>query len=304
MCVQNRLVAKVQSSRIVPSPGYQNEEAMLDSIVKSCDLKQTLIQTGNYVVREGPNIESGDSRLLGEGMLMTIEFCARIYKRCVDAGVWPPAVLLVPNDIAPETFQSLAEERAFKKGYEIPVEVRALLAAAGMTSKPTYFFNRDFRRTEKETAREFNGIRNRIAAGGTAKLIVIFESFAQNLAAKALRTGRVKHAEDIQSEPSGRRRAIVPSSIVDTFSRRPQLSPQAVTITNPNGAPYCSFLAATVFREFERLGFENMISTMVKEEYPCLDKAAASYKYHFEGKMSIRNIYLDGASVFADSTIA
>lgn len=300
---KNNLVTKVQASRIVPPPGYQNEEAMLDSIVNNCRGKQTLMQTGNYVVREGPNVESGDPRLLGEGMLMTIELCARVYRRCVDAGVWPPAILLIPNDIVPETFQSFAEERAFKKGYEVPAEIRALLAAAGMTQEPIYFFNRDFERSGKDTTKEFVAIRNRIA-GGTEKLIVMFESFAQNLAAKALREGKMKHAKDIQSGSSGRKMAIVPANIFDTFSGKPRLSPQAVTITNPNGAPFCSFLAATLFREFERLGYENMISTMVKEEYPCLDKATASYKYHFEGKMAIRNIYLDGASVVVDSTIA
>ncbi len=304
MCVLSQdkkaSVAKVQASRISPK-GFESEEAMLDSIAQSCRGKRSVMLTGNYVVREGPNIEQEDPRLLGEGMLLTVELCARTYRKCVGTGIEPPTLLLVPNDLVPETFASFEEERAFKSAYSIPDEIRAILAATGISQEPVYFFNRDFERAEQETAREFASIRKRISEGAE-KLIVLFESFAQNLATRDIGRGKVKHVEDIEIEPSGRRKAIIPSAIVDTFSRQPQLSPIAITITNPNGAPYCSFLAATLFRQFERLGFDQMINSFVKEEHPCADKAAAAYKYLYEGKMSIRNIYMDGASVVVDIT--
>src|SRR5271157_1540326 len=108
---QKALLEKVHAARISPK-GFQSEEAMVDDMVQSCRGKRTLMLTGNYTVREGPNTEPGDPRLLGDGMLLTIELCARAYKRCVEAGVEPPTVLLVPNDIVPETFQSFEEERA------------------------------------------------------------------------------------------------------------------------------------------------------------------------------------------------
>ncbi len=298
------LVAKVKAARITPK-GFYGEEALLDDMVlmvRTCPRQRTLMLTGNYVVREGPNTEPGDPRLLGEEMLLTIELCARAYKRCVEAKVEPPTILLMSNDIVPETFESSEEERAFKKGYEVPAEIREILAAAGITQEPVYFFNRDFDASGKETAREMAGIRKRIAEG-TEKLVVAFESFVQNLAGNVLSRGKIRYAEGIEREPSGRKRAIIPATIVDTFSEQPQLSPIAVTITNPNGAPYCSFLAATLFRQFENLGFETMTNAFVSQEYPCADKAAASYKHHFGGKMTIRNIYLNGASVVVDSTI-
>ncbi len=315
------LVAKVQAAKITPK-GFHSEEAMLDNIVtmvRTCPKKRTLMLTGNYVVRDGPNVGPGDPRLLGHEILLTIELCARAYKRCVEAKVEPPTILLVPNDIVPETFESFEEERAFKKEYEVPAEIRVLLAAAGMIQEPLYFFNRNFEKTGHDTASELALMRKRIAQG-SEKLVVVFESFAQNLAAKALKKGTVKHAEDMQSESSGRRRAIIPTSIIDTFSMqprvclygteswlelgdKPRLSSTGVPITNPNGAPSCSFLAATLFREFEDLGFELMTNTFVKEEYPCVDKAAAAYRHFHEGRMPIRNIYMDGAGVVVDNTI-
>jgi hypothetical protein len=295
------IVDRVQAARITPK-GFKSEEAMLDSIVQSCRGKRTLMLTGNYAVKEGPNIEQGDRRLLGEDMLLTIELCARAYKRCVDAGVEPPAILLVPNDIIPETFQNFEEERAFKSAYTVPYEIRALLAAAGIAHEPVYFFNRDFNMPGEVIARRVAHIRDKITRG-TEKLIVVFESFAQNLAAKALSRGKMKHAEEIESDHTGRKRAIVPASIVDTYSKAPQNPATAVTITNPNGSPYCSFLAATLFKEFEHLGFQQMVNTFVSEEHPCVDKAAAAYMHFHEGRMPIRNIYLDGSRIVVDSTI-
>jgi len=282
--------------------GFPDEAALLESIVQSCKGARTAMLTANYVVKEGPNTEPDDPRLLGEKMLLTIELCARVHARCVSLGVDPPALVMVPNDLVPGTFSDLEEARGFKKDYRLPEEIAALLTEAGIRENPVYFFTRDFAKPRKKEESEWKELRRLIRNNG-AGLIVVFESFAQNLATKRLNRGHVKHSEEIEKDDSGKRALIVPAPIVDTFSSRPQISTTAVTITNPNGSPFCSFLAATLMRELENLGFGQMVNTFVKEEYPCVDKAAAVYKYLYEGKMRVRNIYLDGENVVVDNSI-
>jgi hypothetical protein len=262
-----------------------------------------VILTANYTVKEGPETKEGDPRLLGEQMLLTIELAARVYGRCMDIGVETPAIILLPNDIAPGIFPDNAEARAFKASYSVPSEIISILSNRGLCEEPAYFFLKDFSLPEKRRAAQFRSMRKRLK-DGSLKLAVIFESYAQNLASKILRRGRMDRSEAIEEGSNGARQIFVPAGITDTFSGELQLASSLVTITNPNGAPFCSFLAATLFREFESFGFERMVNTFVMNEYPCVDKAAAAYKYMYGGKMSIRNIYLEGANVVVDSTIA
>jgi hypothetical protein len=90
------LVAKVKAARRPPK-GLRDRETMLDSIMQSCHGKP-LILTGNYVVREDPGIGPSDSRLLGQGTLLTMKLCTQLYGRCIKDGIEPPTLLLVLND--------------------------------------------------------------------------------------------------------------------------------------------------------------------------------------------------------------
>ncbi|NYZ77172.1 hypothetical protein H0O02_02550, partial [Candidatus Micrarchaeota archaeon] len=269
MAQKSELIAKIKNMRITPK-GFASEAALLESIVNSCSGKRTIMLTGNYAVKEGPNITTGDPRLLGEDMFLTIELCARVHQKCAQQGIEPPALLLLPNDIVPGTFSCNAEERRFKEEFRLPEEISVLLRTSGMDCMPLYFFARDFSKTPKEINKELGAVRRQIR-GGTEKLIVTFESFAQNVAGVALKRKFPDHP--FEEIPSHGKRTIAYANIADTFSNEPLFSAVAVTITNPNGAPYCSFLAATLFHNLEKLGFQQMINTFVMEEYPCVDKA-------------------------------
>jgi hypothetical protein len=294
------MLTKVREAVFRPK-GFRDENALVESIARGCAGKRTAMITGNYTVKEGPDTAAGDPRLLGEEMLLTIELAARAYGRCVELGIEPPAIVIVPNDIAPGIFADNQEERQFKAAYTLPREIACVLSAHGLASEPAYLFTRDFATGGRAPASALNGIRRRLKEG-TEKLVVIIESFAQNLASKALAKRRAAHIDEAEAGPEGKR-LLAPVPITDTFSGALSLASPLVRITMPNGAPFCSFLAATLFREFEMLGFERMVNTFVTEEYPCVDKAAAAYKYMYGGKMAIRNIYLDGADVKVDSTI-
>jgi len=291
---------------------FRNEAAMVESLAESCRGKRTTLLTGSYTVREGPLTPAGDRRLLGLDMFLTIELCARVYRKCAESGIETPAIVLLPNDIAPGIFSSSEETQAFKRGYVLPGEVRALLMAAGLTQEPLYFFARRFD-SPKDIQRELRLLRARIAEG-SEKLIVTFESYAENLAAKSLKRGKLSNPRTILACSSSKEKGVIaPAVIVDNLSEdsEPRHENRDVKLTHPNGAPFCSFLAATLFRELEKLGFEQMLNTFVPEEYPCVDKAAIAYRHLYEGKMRIRNIYLamrsaelsEGVDVIHDNTI-
>ncbi len=294
-------VRKAQEATFRPA-GFKDEKALVESIARGCRGRRTAMITGNYTVKEGPETVEGDPRLLGPEMLLTIELAGRVYAKCLELGIEPPAIILLPNDIAPGIFQSNQEERAFKAGYRMPDEIRAVLSAHGLGQEPLYFFVREFTKTTKITSSWAMEMRRRLR-DGSDKLVVIFESFAQNLAAKALKRGKEMHENEICKGPGGTRQIVAPANVTDTFSGETMLSNTLVSIAHPNGAPFCSFLAASLFKEFEKLGFRHMVNTFVTQEYPCVDKAAAAYRYMHNGKMTIRNIYLEGEEVMADSTI-
>jgi hypothetical protein len=296
------MLTKVREMAFKPR-GFKDENALLDGIARGCALRRTVMVTGNYTPREGPDTHLGDPRLLGFEMLLTIELAARAYGRCVKMGIKPPTIALLPNDIAPGLFESAQERRDFKTAYSIPRDIGEILSAHGIPIEPEYFFNRDFTGAGKEVPSWGTRIRKRLRETD-AKLMVIFESFAQNLASKALHGGSAGHADEMISGVDGGKRIFAPTDVRDTFSREIVLANTLVPITHGNGAPFCSFLAATLFREFERLGFESMVNTFVMQEYPCVDKAAAAYRYMYDGKMTVRNIYLKVATVIVDNTIA
>lgn len=301
-----RLIREVRRAPIRHS-AFSSEAALLDHLAESCRGKRIAMLTGNYTIREGPLTPPGDRRLLGPDMMLTIELCARVYEKCAETGIETPAIVLIPNDIAPGTFSSFEEAQAFKSAYVVPSEIRGVLAAAGLTHEPLYFFTRHFD-SPKDIQCELRLLRARIAEG-SEKLIVTFESFAENLAAKSLKRGRIRNAETIQlCDRTHYKRVVAPAEIIDNLSEdhEPTSLSADIQLTHANGAPYCSFLAATLFSEFERLGFQQMLNTFVPEEYPCVDKAAIAYRHLYEGKMRIRNIYLEsdgGALIVHDNTI-
>ncbi|MFH0885301.1 MAG: hypothetical protein V1861_06340 [Candidatus Micrarchaeota archaeon] len=295
------MLIKIREAAFRPK-GFKDENALLEGIARSCAVRRTIMITGNYTVKEGPDTPLGDPRLLGTEMLLTIELAARAYGRCVKLGIEPPTLVLLPNDIAPGVFESARERMEFKAAYALPQEVREILSAHGLPLEPEYFFNRDSEGAGNGISSWSRQIRKRLREtnGG---LVVLFESFAQNLASKALKRGSAGHGEEMVSDGDGGKKIFTPTDIRDTFSGEIMLMNTLVSITHSNGAPFCSFLAATLFREFENLGFESMVNTFVMQEYPCVDKAAAAYKYMYGGKMAIRNIYLEGATVVLDNTI-
>lgn len=296
------MLSKIRETPFLPK-GFKDENALLEGIARGCALRRTVMVTGNYTPREGPDTPLGDPRLLGIEMLLTIELAARAYGRCVKRGIKPPTIALLPNDIAPGLFDSAQERWDFKAAYSIPLGIGEILSAHGIPLEPEYFFNRDFTGAGKAASSWGRRIRKRLRETD-GKLVVLFESFAQNLASKALQRGSAGHADEMESGVDGGKRIFIPTDIRDTFSREIVQANTLVPVTHGNGAPFCSFLAATLFREFESLGFESMVNTFVVQEYPCVDKAAAAYRYMYGGKMAIRNIYLDGAEVVVDSTIA
>jgi hypothetical protein len=296
------MLTKVREMAFKPR-GFKDENALLEGIARGCALRRTVMVTGNYTPREGPDTPLGDPRLLGFEMLLTIELAARAYGRCVELGIEPPTIALLPNDIAPGLFDSAQERRDFKAAYSIPLDIGEVLSAHGIPIEPEYFFNRDFTGAGKAASSWGRQIRKRLRETD-GKLVVLFESFAQNLASKALQRGSAGHMDEMVGGVDGGKRIFAPTDVRDTFSRETVLANTLVPITHGNGAPFCSFLAATLFREFETLGFESMVNTFVIQEYPCVDKAAAAYRYMYGGNMAIRNVYLEGAEVMIDSTIA
>ncbi|MCI0503704.1 hypothetical protein L0Y65_03255 [Candidatus Micrarchaeota archaeon] len=296
------MLTKIKEAAFRPK-GFADENALIEGIARGCKDRRTAMLTGNYTVKEGPETREGDPRLLGEQMLLTIELAARVYGRCMDMGIETPAIILLPNDIAPGIFHDNTEERAFKASYSVPPEIISILSNHGLCEEPACFFLRDFSLPEMMKAAKLRSMRRQLKEG-SVKLAAIFESYAQNLASKELRRGRMNNPEAIEVGLKGAKQILVPVGITDTFSGELQMASALVSITNPNGSPFCSFLAATLFREFESLGFERMVNTFVMNEYPCVDKAAAAYRYLYGGRMPIRNIYLEGADVVVDSTIA
>jgi hypothetical protein len=299
--MKNAVAETIRSAVFTPR-GFKDQAALVESIAYSCRGKRTAMITGNYTVKEGPDTLESDPRLLGHEMLLTIELAGRVYGRCVELGIEPPAIVLVPNDIAPGIFQSNEEERAFKASYKVPGEITAVLSAHGLTREPLYFFLRDFAKSTKSIKSWAKMVRKQVRED-KEKLIVMFESFAQNLASRALARGKIMHENEIGDGTGGVKQILAPATVKDSFSGEAMLTNTAVSVIQPNGAPFCSFLAATLFREFEALGFGQMVNTFVMQEYPCVDKAAAAYKYMYEGKMTIRNIYLEGTTVEVDNTI-
>jgi hypothetical protein len=294
------MLTKIRSARFRPN-GFTDEKSLVEGIAKSCAFRKTAMLTGNYSVKESQGALSGNPRLLGEEMLLTIELAARVYGKCLESGITPPAVIIVPNDIVSGIFQSSEERIDFKAGYVLPGEIATLLGVHGLTQEPAYMFTRDYV-SGREDVEVFRRIRQGLK-DGSEKLAVIFESYAQNLASRALHRGRIFHEDEIEERPNGRRALCVPVDVIDTFSQELEFAASIVTITNPNGAPFCSFAAATLFRMFEKLGFEQMVNTFITNEYPCVDKAATAYRYLYGGTMEIRNIYLNGSAVELDDTI-
>jgi hypothetical protein len=286
--------------KIVPK-GFPSEAALVENIVGQCRGKKTAMLTGNYALWEGPNIEKGDNRLLGKSMLLTIQLCAKVWHSCIQAGTKPPTIFLLPNDLLPGTFESNEHERRFKANYQVPEEILFVLHSFGLDTEPVHYYLRDFNLDERTVRMHMQLLKRRIS-GGTEPLVVTFESFLQNQAACAISRGRLIHRSEIQSTPIGKQ-ILTPAQIFDSFSGGPDLSPVAVRLTHPNGAPFCSLIAATFMHNLELFGFEQAINTFVSEEYPCVDKAAAAYRYMYGGKMAIRNIYLDGEFVVMDSQL-
>jgi hypothetical protein len=295
------MLKTIRETAITPR-GFGSEKALVEGIARSCAGRKTAMITGNYTVMGSPETPEGDPRLLGRGMLLTIELAGRAYGKCVEMGIEPPTVVLLPNDIAPGLFESNREGREFKASYAVPEEITGLLSAHGLVHEPIYFFRRDFDVGQKQATGMLRLIRERLRGDG-GNLVVIFESFAQNLASKALKRGRIIHGDEIIAGGGSGKAVLAPATARDSFSGQRMLASTLVQITRPNGAPFCSFLAATLFREFEMLGFQQMVNTFVMEEYPCVDKAAAAYKYLYGGRMAIRNIYMNGTTVEVDSTI-
>lgn len=296
------MLTNIREAKFTPK-GFKDENALVESITRSCAGKRTAMITGNYTVKDGADTLMGDPRLLGSEMLLTIELAGRVYAKCVELGIEPPTIVLVPNDIAPGVFQSNDEERAFKAVYVLPDEITAILSAHGLSQEPIYFFLRDFTATTKSVKSWSKAMRRHLREG-KEKLVVIFESFAQNLASKALARGKIMHGNEIGDGADGVKQILTPATVRDSFSGEAMLANTLVSITQQNGAPFCSFLAATLFREFEAFGFEQMVNTFLIQEYPCVDKAAAAYRYMYGGKMTIRNIYVDGITVEVDNTIS
>ncbi|MFH0737139.1 MAG: hypothetical protein V1827_00650 [Candidatus Micrarchaeota archaeon] len=294
-------VEKVKKTAIVPK-GFKNEAALVDHIADSCQGKRTLMLTGNYVVGEGEDMLPDDPRLLGEKMLLTIELCLRVRERCIERGIMPPTLLLCPNDIAPGVFNDAEERRAFRVGYSIPEEIAELLKGRlSEPLEPVYMFSRDPGATTVEIESRQMELRRHIH-DNHPPLVVLLEGNAQNWASRWLKK---TDSNPRLSETREGLKTLVSATITDSYSGEPSSpSSQLVRVTHPNGAPFCSFIAATLFERFETLGFENMVNTFVSEEYPCVDKAAAAYRDIYGGTMTIRNIYLDESQVVADNTIS
>jgi hypothetical protein len=287
---------KLAHRRNIRPKGFENEKILVDNIVSSCRKRRTAMITGNYVVKEGANTVSGDRRLLGNSMLSTVELCAKVIEECTKEGVQQPVLLIIPNDIVSGTFSSSDERRRYKAEYLLPREITAILRGYGISSKPTYFFTRDFSKSAARIKQEHDRTRREIT-NGNAEVVVMFESFAQNMASKELRkVGK-------SSVDKGYERIRIALTAKDSFSGKGEERDTAVVIRNPNGSPFCSFIAANIFNEFEKLGFEQMVNTFVIDEHPCVDKAAGAYHSHFKGMMPIRNVYMDNNDVLVDNSI-
>jgi len=295
------MLLEVISAKFIPK-GFKDEAEFIESIVHLCKTKRTVLLTGNYVLKEGPNTESEDKRLLGKSMLLSVELCARVYRRCLESSVRLPTIAILPNDIVPGTFSDNNQVRAFKAKYLLPKEISTILAEAKVPKPPIYFFTRDFDAPQSQIQQRLMQMRKKISEG-EGSVVVIFESFVQNLASSALGRGKIQHRKEVTHDSDGSQRILSRAIISDSYSGEEEQESTMVTLTNPNGAPFCSFLAATLFREFERLGFQQIVSSFVVDEYPCVDKAAAAYKYLYGGKMGIRNIHLDGRHVIIDNTV-
>jgi len=288
-------------TKIIPK-GFPNETALVESIVHQCVGTRTAMITGNYALWAGPNIEEGDNRLLGTSMLLTIRLCAEVWHLCNEAGINPPTIFIIPNDILPGTFENNEEERKFKATYQLPEEITILFKLAGLCTEPLHYYVQDFGLSDGETYKRMETLRRKIKNCRGDIPVITFESFLQNQATRTIRRGNISHQNEIQSTPIGKQ-ILAPAQIFDSFSGGPDLSPVAVRLTHPNGAPFCSLIAATFMHNLELLGFEQAINTFVSEEYPCVDKAAAAYRYIYGGKMAVRNIYLDRELVVIDSQL-
>ncbi|MEW6749221.1 MAG: hypothetical protein AB1295_05945 [Candidatus Micrarchaeota archaeon] len=293
-------MAKIARHRRIIPRGFPSERLLIDNIALGCRGEKILMLTGNYTVRAAPDMEEDDSRLLGPEMLLTIDLCVRVFRRCQELGIKPPSLVLLPNDIAPGAFPDFREGQRFKAGYSVPESIQYLLR--GLYLEPIFLFNRDFELSPNEVRVRMEGLRRKISEG-YEKLIIIFESYAQNLAAKMLSRRQLFKPGELMTAPDKSRRLLLPMRFTDNGTVTSMHSTVQVSITNPNGAPYCSFLAATLFHEFEKMGYTKAVNTFVTYEYPCVDKAAAAYRCIYGGKIPIRNLYLEGNEVIFDNTI-